>query len=48
MRRPQELEKEMRQAFRLLDETGRGTISSADLRFLLGCLGEPLRADEVS
>lgn len=38
----------MRQAFRLLDNTGTGKLSEADLRVLLGSLGEPLSSDEVS
>ncbi len=48
IRRPQELEKEMRQAFRLLDNTSTGKIIEADLRVLLGSMGEPLTMDEVS
>lgn len=47
LRRPQELEKDMRQAFRLLDNTGTGKLSEADLRVLLGSLGEPLTSEEV-
>jgi Ca2+-binding EF-hand superfamily protein len=47
LRRPQELEKDMRQAFRLLDNTGTGKLSEADLRVLLGSLGEPLSSEEV-
>ncbi|ELR21771.1 EF hand domain containing protein [Acanthamoeba castellanii str. Neff] len=46
-RRPQDLEKEMREAFRALDATGNGIISSADLRMLLGSLGEPLESEDV-
>merc|ERR1711879_65008 len=46
-RRPQDLEKEMREAFRALDATGNGIISSADLRMLLGSLGEPLDSEDV-
>lgn len=47
LRRPQELEKDMRQAFRLLDNSGTGRVSEADLRVILGSLGEPLSGDEV-
>lgn len=47
MRRPAELEREMREAFRALDAQGTGTLTSAELRMLLGALGEPLLSEDV-
>eukprot|EP01089_Gocevia_fonbrunei_P003441 TRINITY_DN13410_c0_g1_i1.p1 TRINITY_DN13410_c0_g1~~TRINITY_DN13410_c0_g1_i1.p1 ORF type:complete len:143 (+),score=46.53 TRINITY_DN13410_c0_g1_i1:99-527(+) len=47
MKRPSEYETEMKQAFEALDATGNRVISEADLRQLLGTLGEPLESEEI-
>lgn len=46
-KRPQELEQDMRGAFQALDATGKGLISEADLRTLIGTLGEALNSEQV-
>jgi len=48
MKKPFELEADMRQAFRSLDNSGNGMISETDLRVLLGTLGEPMDNTDVS
>jgi len=47
MKKPFELESDMRQAFRSLDNAGNGTISETDLRVLLGTLGEPMENTDI-
>jgi len=46
-RKPIDLEKDMINAFKALDNTGKGLISTADLGLLLGTLGEPLSLEET-
>eukprot|EP01088_Endostelium_zonatum_P012412 TRINITY_DN26623_c0_g1_i1.p1 TRINITY_DN26623_c0_g1~~TRINITY_DN26623_c0_g1_i1.p1 ORF type:complete len:147 (-),score=50.13 TRINITY_DN26623_c0_g1_i1:54-494(-) len=47
MRSPLDYEKELKQAFEALDATGGKVIAEADLRMLLGTLGEPLSSEEI-
>merc|ERR1712087_1011145 len=47
MKRPMDLESDMKQAFKSLDNLGNGKVSEADLRVLLGTLGEALDGEEV-
>jgi len=46
-KKPQEQERDMREAFKALDKDGRGTILEAELRQILTNLGENLEAYEV-
>jgi len=46
-KKPQEQERDMREAFKALDKDGRGTIQEAELRQILTNLGENLEAYEV-
>jgi len=46
-KRPQEQERDMREAFKALDKDGRGTILEAELRQILCNLGENLEPYEV-
>jgi len=46
-RQPAQLEADMLKAFRALDNIGNGTITEAELRVLLGTLGEALEAEEI-
>jgi len=46
-KKPWDMEKDMRNAFTALDRDGTGTILEAELRQILGTLGEPLTPDEV-
>jgi len=47
MKKPIELEADMRAAFKALDATGSGTITTAELGVLLGTLGEPLSGEDI-
>ncbi len=44
---PAELEKELRQAFRVFDKDGSGKIASAELRHIVTSLGEKLTEKEA-
>jgi len=46
-KKPQDLERDMRNAFSALDKDGQGTVLEAELRQILGTLGEALSAEEV-
>jgi len=46
-RKPQDLERDMRNAFNALDKDGTGQILEAELRQILGTLGEILSSEEV-
>eukprot|EP01092_Planopodium_desertum_P007343 TRINITY_DN3001_c0_g1_i1.p1 TRINITY_DN3001_c0_g1~~TRINITY_DN3001_c0_g1_i1.p1 ORF type:complete len:138 (+),score=50.27 TRINITY_DN3001_c0_g1_i1:64-477(+) len=45
--KPIDQEREMREAFKVLDASGKGTILEAELRQILCNLGEALRTEEV-
>jgi len=47
MKKPSDLEADMRQAFRAWDITGNGIISEVELRILLGTLGEAMDNDDI-
>eukprot|EP01098_Paradermamoeba_levis_P009812 TRINITY_DN4104_c0_g1_i1.p1 TRINITY_DN4104_c0_g1~~TRINITY_DN4104_c0_g1_i1.p1 ORF type:complete len:164 (-),score=65.62 TRINITY_DN4104_c0_g1_i1:30-461(-) len=47
LRKPQDLERDMREAFKALDKEGNGLISEAELRQILMNLGEALEPFEV-
>jgi len=47
IRRPMDLERDMRNAFSALDKDGNGNVLEAELRQILGSLGEALSSDEV-
>eukprot|EP01087_Luapelamoeba_hula_P013372 TRINITY_DN3819_c0_g1_i1.p1 TRINITY_DN3819_c0_g1~~TRINITY_DN3819_c0_g1_i1.p1 ORF type:complete len:142 (+),score=35.97 TRINITY_DN3819_c0_g1_i1:121-546(+) len=47
MKKPRDLEEDMRRAFKAMDASGNGTITTAELNMLLCSLGEPLFGDEV-
>jgi len=47
MKKPQDLERDMRNAFSALDKDGTGTVLEAELRQILGTLGETLSSEEV-
>ena len=47
MRRPEDTERDMREAFKALDKEGNGLISEAELRQILMNLGEALEPYEV-
>eukprot|EP01090_Pellita_catalonica_P018972 TRINITY_DN6294_c0_g1_i1.p1 TRINITY_DN6294_c0_g1~~TRINITY_DN6294_c0_g1_i1.p1 ORF type:complete len:142 (+),score=36.94 TRINITY_DN6294_c0_g1_i1:95-520(+) len=47
MKRPNDYENDMKQAFEALDALGNREITEADLRMMLGTLGEPLEAEEL-
>jgi len=47
MKKPIELEVDMRAAFKALDAMGSGTITTAELGVLLGTLGEPLSGEDI-
>ena len=47
MKKPRDLEDDMRRAFKAMDATGSGNITTAELSMLLGTLGEPLMGDEL-
>jgi len=47
MKKPMDLERDMRNAFSALDKDGTGFILEAELRQILGTLGEALSSDEV-
>ncbi|KAL6058302.1 Calmodulin [Balamuthia mandrillaris] len=47
MKKPSDLERDMRDAFKALDDSGSGTLTAAELRMLLGSLGEPISGEEV-
>jgi len=48
MKKPMDMERDMRNAFIALDKDGTGTILEAELRQILGTLGEALSPEEVS
>jgi calmodulin len=48
LRTPQEQEKEMRDAFKALDKDSNGKILEAELRQILGALGDALSSQEVN
>jgi len=47
MKKPQDLERDMRNAFSALDRDGSGYVLEAELRQILGTLGEMLNSEEV-
>jgi len=47
MKKPQDLERDMRNAFSALDKDGAGYVLEAELRQILGTLGESLTSEEV-
>jgi len=47
LKKPMDLERDMRNAFSALDKDGTGAILEAELRQILGTLGEALSSDEV-
>jgi len=47
MKKPQDLERDMRNAFSALDRDGAGHVLEAELRQILGTLGESLTSEEV-
>jgi len=47
MKKPMDLERDMRNAFSALDKDGTGAILEAELRQILGTLGEALSSEEV-
>jgi len=47
MKKPMDLERDMRNAFSALDKDGTGAILEAELRQILGTLGESLSSEEV-
>jgi len=47
MKKPRDLEEDMRKAFKAMDIQGNGTITTAELGVLLGTLGEPLPSVDV-
>lgn len=48
LRSPQDQDKEMRDAFKALDKDGNGRIQEAELRQILGNLGDALTSQEVN
>jgi len=48
IRGPQEMEKDVRDAFRALDKDSKGTVAEAELRLILGSLGDALTTQEVN
>jgi len=46
-KKPQDLERDMRNAFSAIDKDGAGNILEAELRQILGTLGETLTSEEV-
>jgi len=47
MKKPNDLERDMRNAFSALDKDGTGQIYESELRQILGTLGECLNSEEV-
>ena len=47
MKKPADLDRDMRNAFTALDKDGNGSILEAELRQILGTLGEALGSEEV-
>jgi len=47
MKKPMDLERDMRNAFSALDKDGVGSVLEAELRQILGTLGEALSSEEV-
>jgi len=47
MKKPSDLDRDMRNAFVALDKDGTGQILEAELRQILGTLGETLTSEEV-